>query len=379
MRAAIRRVAAALAWAAAVTGEPQLDGDGTLPPVGRCHAVETERGGLPKHRVAMAAIVNNEGRWIGEWILFHRLLGIDHFYVYDDSSTDYTREVVRAFGELGWTTLHEDVQSLKSAAKIEVPEHVRFTPQYIAVQHAARTYARETEWLALFDVDEFILPRTAEWSCISDGLSAVRTSAGVLRVQGTLFLPNTTDSRPLPPARLLLDTAHTFVPSAKLQAGDRVPLHKNFARPAAIAHIDHNGIHNMHARRSHKLHLLKPQQLFFAHFRYRTMSDFALKKRKAYAGHANKGEVWSRLTAALAAYTRVAAPISAEHPLKRYVPAVRSGYEAFRAWYARPAPRPLLVLPDVFGSTAHQARGLRREARGRSLVPYPAVNCTTDS
>lgn len=339
-----------LAWAVAVARAATKEWELPSIPIGRCHAPAPERGarGLPKHRVAMATIVNNEGRWIPEWIIFHRLLGIDHFYLYDDKSTDDTRDVVRAFDGLGWATLHADIDSIQRTLNIVVPDHVRFTPQFVIVQHAARMYAQDTEWLALFDVDEFLLPRAAAWSCVGDGLSHIENGVGVLRLQGTLFLPNATDSRPLPPSRLLIDNARTFVPLSALHGEDRVPLHKNFARPPAIANFDHHGIHNMQAN-GMKTHLAKRQQLFFAHFRYRTMSDFAEKKRKAYAGHANKAEVWSRLTRALVAYSRVGVTMPDKHPLNRYKYAVRHFHTVFRKWYARPTPRPPLEIPAMFG------------------------------
>ncbi|KAJ1616165.1 hypothetical protein T492DRAFT_896040 [Pavlovales sp. CCMP2436] len=297
----------------------------------------------------MATIVNNEGRWMPEWVLFHRLLGFDHFYVYDDSSVDDTRDVVCAFGELGWATLHASVPSLQRDLNIRVPAHVHFTPQFVIVQHAARTYAHETEWLAFFDVDEFVLPKSAETWCVGAYLAGRPKGQGVLRLQGNLFLPNTTDHRKLPRSRLLIDTAKFLVPLGKNKERYRGPLRKNFARPVAIANIDHHNIHSMRPDPAHIVVLKDKNELSFAHFRYRTMADFEVKKHKTYAGHVGKARVFERLTAALNGYLKQGVEIHPSHPIHRYQPAVRGFYATFQAWYEHPPPRPQLAIPAAFG------------------------------
>ncbi|KAJ1639640.1 hypothetical protein T492DRAFT_899099 [Pavlovales sp. CCMP2436] len=230
----------------------------------------------------MATIVNNEGRWMPEWVLFHRLLGFDHFY-------------------LGWATLHASVPSLQRDLNIRVPAHVYFTPQFVIVQHAARTYAHETEWLAFFDIDVFVLPKSAETWCVGAYLAGRPKGQGVLRLQGNLFLPNATDHRKLPRSRLLIDTAKFLVPLGKNKE------------------------------------------------RCRTMADFEVKKHKTYAGHVGKARVFERLTAALNGYLKQDVEIHPSHPIHRYQPAVRGFYATFQAWYEHPPPRPQLAIPAAFG------------------------------
>ncbi|MBR2734192.1 MAG: glycosyltransferase family 2 protein, partial [Selenomonadaceae bacterium] len=40
------------------------------------------------HDLAIAAILKNEGHYIKEWLDYHLLAGVDHFYLYDNDSTD---------------------------------------------------------------------------------------------------------------------------------------------------------------------------------------------------------------------------------------------------------------------------------------------------
>jgi glycosyltransferase involved in cell wall biosynthesis len=100
------------------------------------------------HFLAMAAIVKNESRYLREWIEFHRLMGVEHFYVYDNGSTDDTYALVRPYVEDGLVTL------------TEWPGEVQ---QLLAYVHAiGRAREDGVEWLAVIDADEYLwTPRGA--------------------------------------------------------------------------------------------------------------------------------------------------------------------------------------------------------------------------
>ena len=53
---------------------------------------------LPDLGVAMAAITKNEGPFIAEWVAYHYLLGVEHFIIYDNGSTDGSAAVATAHG-----------------------------------------------------------------------------------------------------------------------------------------------------------------------------------------------------------------------------------------------------------------------------------------
>ncbi|MBR0260666.1 MAG: glycosyltransferase family 2 protein [Selenomonadaceae bacterium] len=38
--------------------------------------------------LAIVAILKNEGRYLKEWLDYHLSAGVDHFYLYDNDSTD---------------------------------------------------------------------------------------------------------------------------------------------------------------------------------------------------------------------------------------------------------------------------------------------------
>ena len=48
----------------------------------------------PRHYLAVCAIAKNEGAYFAEWIEWHLSQGVEKFYIYDNESTDNTREVL---------------------------------------------------------------------------------------------------------------------------------------------------------------------------------------------------------------------------------------------------------------------------------------------
>ena len=38
-----------------------------------------------KHQLSICAIFKNEAKFLKEWIEYHRLVGVDHFYLYDET------------------------------------------------------------------------------------------------------------------------------------------------------------------------------------------------------------------------------------------------------------------------------------------------------
>lgn len=95
---------------------------------------------LPPLGVAMAAITKNEGPFIAEWVAYHYLLGVEHFFIYDNGSTDGTRAELTPFINCGIVTL------------IDWP---LFPGQIEAYQHAVALLGPHCDWMGFLDIDEF--------------------------------------------------------------------------------------------------------------------------------------------------------------------------------------------------------------------------------
>lgn len=103
--------------------------------------------------LSICVIVRNESAYIEEWIAFHRLVGVERFYLYDDGSDDDTVQKLRAMD-------HGDIIVIPWNAdpryKSPVDCKFRATPQITAFNHWIHHYRHETRWAAFIDVDEFL-------------------------------------------------------------------------------------------------------------------------------------------------------------------------------------------------------------------------------
>ncbi len=97
----------------------------------------------PQYYLAVCAIAKNEGPYFDEWIAWHRKQGVDKFYIYDNESTDDTARILAPYVEQG------------------IVEY-NFWPgaeqQLWAYDDCFRRHRLETRWLAVIDLDEFIVP-----------------------------------------------------------------------------------------------------------------------------------------------------------------------------------------------------------------------------
>ncbi|MFZ1054241.1 MAG: glycosyltransferase family 92 protein, partial [Opitutaceae bacterium] len=58
----------------------------------------------PRRELVACAALRNEGRYLREWIEFHKLAGVEHFYLYDQGSSDGTRRVAAEYAARGEAT-----------------------------------------------------------------------------------------------------------------------------------------------------------------------------------------------------------------------------------------------------------------------------------
>ena len=95
-------------------------------------------------RVSICSIFKNEAPYLREWIEYHLLVGVEHFYLYNNNSEDNYSEVLESYIKKGVVTL------------IDWPE---YPGQVKAYRHWYENYRFDSNWVALIDLDEFICPR----------------------------------------------------------------------------------------------------------------------------------------------------------------------------------------------------------------------------
>lgn len=97
-----------------------------------------------KYRISICGIFKNESNFLKEWIEYHLMIGVDHFYMYNNNSEDDYLNVLRPYIDSGRVTL---VQWPYERSQIK------------AYQHVFEHYRQETQWLSFLDIDEFIVPK----------------------------------------------------------------------------------------------------------------------------------------------------------------------------------------------------------------------------
>ncbi|WP_228056526.1 FkbM family methyltransferase [Microcoleus sp. LEGE 07076] len=101
-----------------------------------------------KCKLSVCAIMKNEAPYLIEWLEFHKIVGVERFYLYNNNSTDNTLDIVQPYVQSGEVVLHDWPFSPKQQAS--------------AYEHCLEEYKQESEWIAFLDLDEFLFPTDKE-------------------------------------------------------------------------------------------------------------------------------------------------------------------------------------------------------------------------
>lgn len=96
-----------------------------------------------KFQTSIVAISKNEGLYLKEWIEYHRLIGIDKIYFYDNESEDNTCEIIQPYVDKGFV----DYTLIKGVGK-----------QLEAYNDAISKHKFDSRFMAFIDLDEYIMP-----------------------------------------------------------------------------------------------------------------------------------------------------------------------------------------------------------------------------
>lgn len=122
--------------------------------------------------VELVAIAKNESRFLVEWLAHYLSLGFDRITVYDHGSTDDTGEI------LGKLAVRFPIRRIPWSPDYNV------SPQMSAYAHALGS--RSLEWMAFFDVDEFLVLND-RYSGIKNFLSEFDEGVGAVAINWLTF------------------------------------------------------------------------------------------------------------------------------------------------------------------------------------------------
>ncbi len=97
--------------------------------------------------LSLCLIIKDENPYLKEWLDYHILLGIDHFWIYDNESQEPVVNAIPEYIKKGWVT----VNPIRGKGM-----------QLYAYDHCIQTYGYLTKWIGFIDTDEFLVPKTTK-------------------------------------------------------------------------------------------------------------------------------------------------------------------------------------------------------------------------
>jgi len=97
------------------------------------------------HDFSIVAMIKNEARYLEEWLNYHLVAGVDHFYIYDNDSADNTQEILQPYIEA------------ELVDYFPVSGELMKIPVY---NEAVRQFKFATRYMAFLDCNEFLFPKT---------------------------------------------------------------------------------------------------------------------------------------------------------------------------------------------------------------------------
>lgn len=100
-----------------------------------------------KYTLSVCTNFRNDAKYIAEWIDFHLMQGVEHFYLYDNLSTDNPEKVLEPYIRQGFVEI------------IKWPFPARNATEYAVMQLGAYRDAIkrcDSTWVAFIDTDEFL-------------------------------------------------------------------------------------------------------------------------------------------------------------------------------------------------------------------------------
>ncbi len=122
----MKKIAASIVFALALTAAAVI-----------CHTPQKP------YYLSIAAIMKNEKPYLKEWMEYHLMQGVEHFYLCDNDSTDGTKEYLKPYIDNGTITY------IKQSGRNQ---------QLACYEKIVNQYKNETTWLAIIDLDEYLVP-----------------------------------------------------------------------------------------------------------------------------------------------------------------------------------------------------------------------------
>lgn len=191
-----------------------------------------------QYELAVCAIFQNEERFLKEWIEFHKLVGVQHFFLYNNKSTDQYMEILKPYIERSEIDLYDwnfDNKSLNA--------------QIAAYNDSMRRNTGKVKWIAFLDLDEYLYPVR-----IDNLITFLRDYEKCAELSVNWVMFGTSDVEKIPENGLMLEHLTKCDPIGNKHV-------KSIVRPERILNFINNNPHFAQCR--HKFKQVNPDNIHF--------------------------------------------------------------------------------------------------------------------
>lgn len=155
---------------------------------------------------SICAIFKDEASYLKEWIEYHLLVGVDHFFLYNIESTDdylktlapyIKKEIVTLVNWYDWNQ-HREEKAYEWTLGVQIP----------AYENALKLLASRTKWMIFLDIHEFLVSPIE--NKIPDLLNEYDAYSGVMLASDCYDASR--NKYLLPPRKLLIQTVELTRP-----------------------------------------------------------------------------------------------------------------------------------------------------------------------
>jgi hypothetical protein len=167
------------------------------------------------HRRGDATKVDDSVARLKEWIFFHRLVGLDHIYIYDNTAVtgkevSPLQAIAKEFPD--FVTLHPWPAKVCNNNRPNHKNPGERSSQYAAEASCRERYGPLTDWMAFIDTDEYLVPmRNASWETVLQ--EAEEKGTHVLKMRSSRGKPRTNLMEVLDDPAVCTDTVKTQLPT----------------------------------------------------------------------------------------------------------------------------------------------------------------------
>lgn len=286
------------------------------------------------HYLALCCIVRDEDPFLKEWLTFHALLGVEHFYIYDNMSENPVLDVLGDYIDPVQVTV------------IPIEGQARQIHAYL---HCLQNYGAGCKWIGFIDLDEFMCPQqdtdlrvmlsefeeygglAVTWNMFSSGGHMTRPGGPVIKNYTTRFLSKNMQTNLhiksfVQPTRVAaLKNPHFFY----YKAGEFCVNESHFPVPDSPFTFSHGKLVKLN------------------HYYYLSQQDFEKKTRRSRAGKDKRS-----FRSLDMFYAQTMEPVETDEDILRFLPALEEAL-ARKKMYVPP-----VLVPEGSGYESYRETAL---------------------